>query len=140
MPERETSSLQESVAAEIRAQLARRRLSGRQAALMLGWTSPYLSRRLTGEVAFDVADLEALAELLSVPVASFLQGPPAPVIMGVRTAPIRSVGPDDDREWCVHCATTLCGYCGGCWCESNRCECNDGAPVNLYRSLLGLAA
>ena len=91
MPERETSSLRESVAAEIRAQLARRRLSGRQAAVMLGWTSPYLSRRLTGEVPFDVADLEALAGLLDVPVASFLQGPPAPVLMGggLRRAPIR---------------------------------------------------
>lgn len=98
MPERETSSLQESVAAEMRAQLARRRLSGRQAATRLGWTSPYLSRRLTGEVAFDVADLEALAGLLDVPVASFLQGPPAPVILGVRTAPIRCLVVDDRSD------------------------------------------
>jgi len=89
VPERDTSSLRESVAAEIRAQLARRRLSGRQAAAMLGWTSPYLSRRLTGEVPFDVSDLEAIAGLLGVPVASFLQGPPAPVMLGLRRAPTR---------------------------------------------------
>lgn len=59
------------VAGEVRAELARQRLSGRQAALRLGWTPPYLSRRLVGEIPFDVADLQALAELLDVPVTDF---------------------------------------------------------------------
>ena len=141
VPENETSSLRESVAAEIRAQLARRRLSGRQAAALLGWTSPYLSRRLTGEVPFDVSDLEAMAALLDVPVASFLQGPPAPVMLGLRTAPIRC-GWDDDRddECCPRCGAVNWG-----WTPDGRLECVscgyvDGPPVNLYRSLLGLAA
>lgn len=68
--------LRESVAGEVRAHLARARLSGRQAALQLGWTQPYMSRRLTGDIPFDVADLEAIADLLGIPVtALFDQGP-----------------------------------------------------------------
>lgn len=65
----------ESVAAEVRAHLARARKSGRAAALELGWTQPYMSRRLNGDIAFDVDDLAALAELLGVPVIAFFQSP-----------------------------------------------------------------
>lgn len=36
-----------------------------------------MSRRLAGRVAFDVADLEALAELLDVPVTNFFERPVA---------------------------------------------------------------
>lgn len=58
--------LPEAVAAEIRAELARQRLSARRAAARLGWTQAYLSRRLNGDVPFDVEDIEALADLLGV--------------------------------------------------------------------------
>lgn len=44
---------------------------------MLGWTAPYLSRRLTGEIPFDVNDLTRVADLLGVPVAALFQAPPA---------------------------------------------------------------
>lgn len=64
----------EAVAAEVRAQLARNRLSGRRAAAMLGWKQTYLSRRLTGAVPFDVDDLAALADLLEVPIEQFFPG------------------------------------------------------------------
>jgi transcriptional regulator with XRE-family HTH domain len=75
----------ESVAAEVRAQLARQKISGRQAAAQLGWTQPYMSRRLTGEIPFNVADLAALAELLGVPAKRFLEGPPRLIALsGVR--------------------------------------------------------
>lgn len=66
----------QAVAGEVRAQLARQRISGRQAALRLGWTPPYLSRRLIGEIPFDVADLEALAGLLDLPITAFFERPP----------------------------------------------------------------
>jgi transcriptional regulator with XRE-family HTH domain len=69
------ASLRQSVAGEVRAHLARRRLSGRQAALRLGWTQPYMSRRLTGDVPFDVADLEAIGDLLGVRPEVFFLGP-----------------------------------------------------------------
>ncbi len=67
------SRLPEAVAAEIRAELARRRLSARRAAARLGWTQAYLSRRLNGDVPFDVGDIEALAGLLGVPPQRFFR-------------------------------------------------------------------
>lgn len=51
--------------------LARHRRSGRSMAFELGWTQPYISRRLTGEVPFDVNDLAAIAAALGVSVISF---------------------------------------------------------------------
>ncbi len=59
------------IAAEVRAELARKQLSGVRAARALGWTQNYISRRLSGTVPFDVADLLAIAELLEVPVGAF---------------------------------------------------------------------
>jgi transcriptional regulator with XRE-family HTH domain len=67
-------TLPESVAAEVRAYLGRARLSGRAAALRLGWTQQYMSRRLTGLTPFDVADLAAIADMLDVPVTAFFEG------------------------------------------------------------------
>jgi transcriptional regulator with XRE-family HTH domain len=64
------------VAAEVRASLARANVSGRQAAMQLGWKQQYISRRLNGTVPFDVVDLYALAELLDIPVEGFF--PPRP--------------------------------------------------------------
>jgi hypothetical protein len=61
----------EAVAAEVRAQLARHRRTGKSMATELGWTQIYLWRRLTGKVAFDVEDLAAIAGALKVPVTSF---------------------------------------------------------------------
>jgi len=72
----ERATLHEYVAGEVRAHLARARLSGRRAALQLGWTQPYMSRRLTGDIPFDVTDLEALAGLLGVPVTAFFGAGP----------------------------------------------------------------
>lgn len=61
------------VAAEVRAEMARQQLSGVRAAKELGWTQNYISRRLSGTVPFDVADLMRLAGLLEVPVESFFE-------------------------------------------------------------------
>lgn len=76
----------QEVAAEVRAQLARQRVSGAAAAAQLGWSQIYLWRRLSGRVAFDVNDLSALASLLDVPVATFF---PAPAVRtpGFRALP-----------------------------------------------------
>jgi Helix-turn-helix. len=59
------------VAGEVRAALARRRISGRKAAREIGWTPAYIGRRLSGEAPLDVNDLVALAQLLDVPLTSF---------------------------------------------------------------------
>lgn len=53
--------------------MARRRLTGRELARRTGKSQPYWSRRLTGEVAFDVDDLSSVAAYLEVPVVSFFR-------------------------------------------------------------------
>lgn len=58
--------MRQRVAEEIRVMLARRRMSGSELARQIGASQPYVSRRLTGEIAFDVDDLEAIAAALEV--------------------------------------------------------------------------
>lgn len=65
------TTMREQVAEEVRALLARRRLSARATARALGWSPMYLSRRMTGTAPFDVDDLAALSALLDVPVTAF---------------------------------------------------------------------
>lgn len=59
-------------AEEIRVLLARRRMSASELARRTGMTQPYMSRRLTGEIAFDVDDLDLIATVLEVNVADLL--------------------------------------------------------------------
>ena len=64
-------SLQELIAEEVRAQLGRARMSARQLAGQLGMSPMYVSRRLSGQIPFTVADLEEIARILRVPVTRF---------------------------------------------------------------------
>jgi transcriptional regulator with XRE-family HTH domain len=69
MNERSTQKrLGPAVAEEVRALLARRRISGVQFAKQIGKSQPYFSRRLNGDVAFDLDDLEAIAKALDIEV------------------------------------------------------------------------
>jgi len=61
-----------SVGAEVRGQLAKRSISQAVAAETIGLSQPAFSRRIRGEVAFDVTELAALSTLLGVPVAALL--------------------------------------------------------------------
>ncbi|HEY9416348.1 MAG TPA: helix-turn-helix transcriptional regulator [Pseudonocardia sp.] len=54
----------QEVADVVRAELARRRIGQREVAQALEMSQPAVSRRLAGEVAFDVDDLAKLAGLL----------------------------------------------------------------------------
>jgi len=56
--------LREAVAEEIRALLARRRMSGAALAAKIDKSEMYLSRRLRAETAFDIDDLEQIATAL----------------------------------------------------------------------------
>lgn len=60
------------VAANVRAELARQRKSGRAVAEALNLPASTLSRRLSGVVPFTVAELANLAEYLDVPLARFV--------------------------------------------------------------------
>jgi transcriptional regulator with XRE-family HTH domain len=66
------SRLRELVAEEVRALLGRRRLNGAKLAQAIDRSEMYVSRRLRGETAFDLDDLEKIADVLSVPVAQLL--------------------------------------------------------------------
>lgn len=67
-----TTSLSETVAAEVRAELARKRVTGTKLASHMNVSHAYVSRRLSGETPFDVNDLDQIAQLLDVPATSFL--------------------------------------------------------------------
>jgi len=140
-------STQELVAAEVRAELARQRWSGRRAARALGWSQPYLSRRLNGDTPFDVADLAALARLLDTEAAAFF-----PQIRGelvtvaamprrVRTARLKAWrnlaclphGPTRDRRTARRPDYAARGLTG-----SGPVDCP--TPANVRRPGLGLAA
>lgn len=66
-----------SVAAEVRAELARQRISQQLLAAKLGVSQQWVSRRIAGTVAFDVDELARIARLLGVPMAQFLPAPAA---------------------------------------------------------------
>lgn len=69
------STLAGSVAAEVRAQLARRQLTGTALAAAIGRSEMYVSRRLRGEVPFDLVDVEQAAGFLGVAIADLLPAP-----------------------------------------------------------------
>jgi transcriptional regulator with XRE-family HTH domain len=67
--------LRERTAEEIRVLLARRRISAAELARRTGMKQSTLARRMTGETAFDLDDLELIAEVLGVTVFDLLPKP-----------------------------------------------------------------
>lgn len=66
------NSTHEDVAANIRAELARRRIRQHAVASALGLNQQQVSRRLNGVVEFSATELRNLAQLLEVPVGALL--------------------------------------------------------------------
>jgi len=64
--------IREHVAEELRALLARRRMSATELARRIGATQPYLWRRMSGEISFDIDDLQKIAAVLGVGVSDLL--------------------------------------------------------------------
>ena len=62
----------ERTAGAVRAELARRRISGRELAQGLGWSVGMTARRLRGECAFDVDELAAVADFLGITPADLI--------------------------------------------------------------------
>jgi len=69
--------LREVVASELRAILARKRISAAELARRVGWSQSYMARRVDGRAAMDVDDLEAVAKALDVQVKALLPNEPA---------------------------------------------------------------
>lgn len=61
-----TNSFTQRVAGTVRAELARHRKSQGDLAAALGVSRSYVSRRLMGEVAFDVDEVSRIAEWLQI--------------------------------------------------------------------------
>ena len=64
--------LREHAAEEIRVILARKRMSAAELARRTGIKQSTMARRMTGETAFDLDDLEVIADVLGVDVADLL--------------------------------------------------------------------
>ncbi len=62
----------EAVAAEVRAWMGRRKATQTDLASALSKSQAYISRRLSGEVSFDVDDLSRLAEFFDVRLGDLL--------------------------------------------------------------------
>lgn len=67
-----TGRLRERAAEEIRVILARRRMSAAELARRTGMRQQNLSRRMTGETAFDLDELEVIANALGVKVSDLV--------------------------------------------------------------------
>lgn len=61
-----------TVASIVRAELARRRISGREIAGVLKWSERTARRRLGGSTPFTVDELAAVARHLEVPISDLL--------------------------------------------------------------------
>lgn len=66
------SSLGRAVAANIRAEAARGGITGQELATRIGVSAWFMSRRLRGEVAITVDELDAIARALDVPAETLL--------------------------------------------------------------------
>ena len=88
MPEVPTPpTFRELVAGELRAQLARRRISHRRLAAMLNVGPAWVDRRMSGTTAVNTDDLEKIARVLGVTPLELLGAPFSPTVHR-RTAPI----------------------------------------------------
>lgn len=67
--------LRERVAEEVRALLARKMMTGADLATAIGRSPMYVSRRVRGEVAFDIDDMQRLAEVFGVEVTDLMPKP-----------------------------------------------------------------
>ena len=62
----------ELVAAQVREEMARQGISQVKLARLLGVAQQTVSRRIVGEVPFDITELARVADLLNVPLTKFV--------------------------------------------------------------------
>lgn len=62
----------ETVASEVRSILGRRMVSQRELARALNVSPNYMSRRIRGELPFDIEELMAIARLLDIPITELV--------------------------------------------------------------------
>lgn len=67
-----TQGLPEYIAREVRAEMARQRVTQRQMAEWLDISQPQVASRLNGEIEFRPSELQKIANAMDVPVTNFL--------------------------------------------------------------------
>lgn len=67
-----TNPVARRVAEKVRAEVRRKGLTQCYLAQQLGTSQPFISRRLSGRVPFDVDDLAKIAELLDIPITELI--------------------------------------------------------------------
>jgi predicted transcriptional regulator len=67
------TELYQGVAAEVRAEMARQRLSQGRIAAQMGVSQAAVSRRIIGEVPFDLQDLSKVADILKVSTVELIE-------------------------------------------------------------------
>lgn len=95
-----TAPIKQRVASEVRANMARQRISGSELARRIGVSQPYLHRRISGEIPFDIDDLARVAEALNVTIADLLPRDQrvhttpyvAPSMIPVSRNPLKGIG------------------------------------------------
>lgn len=70
-----TQGLTLRVAAEVRAEVARQRLTHKRLAELLGLSQPQITKRLNGVIAMNTTELDRIADALGVPVERLLSAP-----------------------------------------------------------------
>lgn len=65
----------DNVAAEVRAEMARRRVNQREVGEILGIPQSQVSRRLRGVIAFNTDELGRLADAWGIPLSAFTRAP-----------------------------------------------------------------
>jgi hypothetical protein len=69
------TSAAQRIAGEVRAELARQRRSQASLALALGISQQALSRRMTGDIPFNIDQLSTVASFLSMPLEALVASP-----------------------------------------------------------------
>lgn len=81
-PRRDVDPVRKQIGQNVQAELVRLGLDQYKLAEMLGISQPQVSRRVTGQIGFEAAELVRIAEALNVPVARLVEVLPQPAEAG----------------------------------------------------------
>ena len=85
-----TQSLAQTIATEVRAEMGRQRVSGRQLTKVLGLSQAQMSKRLLGQIEFRPNELQKIADHFGVPVIRFFPDGVEPPVEPPVTAPVEA--------------------------------------------------
>lgn len=67
-----STTTEDQVVANVRAELERKQMSGAELGRQMGVSQAWVSRRMTGEVSFSLAELRKVADILKTPIDQIL--------------------------------------------------------------------